>query len=103
MTTRRVLMLAMPLLLGAAAPEAGIAIDNFTFAPATLTVRAGTNVRWTNRDDIPHLVVATDGPAPFRSRALDTADGFAQRLAKPGTYRYFCALHPMMQGTIVVR
>ena len=79
---------------------AAVAIDNFTFAPQRMTVKAGTTVTWTNQDDIPHTVVAT-GKA-FRSKALDTDDNYTFTFTTPGNYEYFCSLHPHMTGTIVV-
>jgi len=85
------------------AQEAAISIDNFTFKPAEITVWAGTRVTWTNRDDIPHLVVDAKDPGAMKSPPLDTGDKFAFLFAKPGTYPYFCALHPHMQGTVVVK
>ena len=82
---------------------AGVAvkIDNFSFGPATVTVPVGTTVTWTNRDDIPHTVVSTDGV--FKSKALDTDDKFSFVFSKPGTYPYFCSIHPKMTGQIVVQ
>jgi plastocyanin len=67
-----------------------------------LTVPAGTRVVWTNRDDTVHLVAGTP-PATLRSPPLDTGDHYGFLFATRGTYRYFCALHPMMTGTIVVK
>jgi plastocyanin len=83
--------------------EAAVSIDNFTFAPPVLTVAAGTRVVWTNRDDIPHTIVGTDDPRSLRSPPLDTDETFAFTFGAPGQYRYFCSLHPHMQGTVVVR
>jgi plastocyanin len=77
-----------------------IGIENFTFAPAELTVAPGTSVIWTNHDDIPHTVTSTEGA--FKSHALDTDDSFSFTFAKAGSYRYFCSLHPHMVGTIRV-
>lgn len=78
-----------------------IGIDNFQFAPATLTVKAGTKVVWVNNDDVPHLIVNVENR--FRqSPVLDTDQRFATTLSKTGTYKYFCSLHPMMQGQIIV-
>jgi plastocyanin len=78
-----------------------IGIDNFKFSPATLRVTAGTKVVWINNDDVPHLIVNVENR--FRqSGVLDTSQRFSATLTKPGTYRYFCSLHPMMQGTIIV-
>ena len=88
---------------GARAAEAQVMIDNFSFSPAELTVAAGTKVTWTNRDDIPHTVTSREGPRVLKSPALDTEDSFALLLDTPGTYHYFCMLHPHMQGTVVVR
>ncbi|MGH9559239.1 MAG: metallophosphoesterase [Bryobacteraceae bacterium] len=77
-----------------------VEIDNFSFAPAALTVPAGTEVVWTNRDDIPHTIVATD--KSFRSPALDTSDKFSHVFAQPGEYEYYCSLHPKMTGKLIV-
>jgi hypothetical protein len=78
-----------------------IGIDNFQFAPATLTVKPGTSVTWVNGDDVPHLIASADGR--FKSSTvLDTGQRFTVTFAKAGTYSYFCSLHPMMQGKVVV-
>jgi plastocyanin len=82
------------------APTA-VTIDNFFFTPATLTVKAGTTVTWTNKDDIPHGIGATNNAFP-KSRALDTDDSYSFTFTTPGTYQYFCYLHPKMVGSIVV-
>jgi plastocyanin len=81
----------------------GVTIDNFSFAPASVTVPLGATVQWINRDDIPHTVVSDDNGATFKSKALDTDDKFAFTFAKPGTYSYFCSIHPRMTGKIVVQ
>jgi plastocyanin len=106
MTMRKLLPVFAVLALqahGAWAADASITIDNFTFSPPTLVTQAGTKVVWTNRDDIPHLVADADHPTEMKSPPLDTGDTFAVTFSKPGTYHYFCVLHPMMRGTIVVR
>jgi plastocyanin len=82
------------------ADDAMVKIDNFTFEPAQLTVKTGTTVTWVNEDDIPHTVAATD--RSFKSKALDTDDKFSFTFTKPGTYQYFCSLHPHMTATITV-
>ena len=84
----------------AAAPGVEVKIDNFSFTPATLTVTAGTQITWTNHDDIPHTVVSADNA--FKSRALDTDEKFTFTPSKPGTYSYFCSLHPKMMAKVVV-
>ena len=73
----------------------------FSFGPETLTVPVGTTVMWTNRDDIPHTVVSTDGV--FKSKVRDTDEKFSYTFTKPGTYRYFCSVHPKMTGKIIVQ
>jgi amicyanin len=78
-----------------------VSIDNFTFNPQKLTVKAGTTVTWTNKDDIPHGIAAT-GNAFARSNALDTDNTYSFTFTTPGTYQYFCYIHPHMTGTIVV-
>jgi plastocyanin len=81
--------------------SSAVAIHNFTFTPQALTVKAGTTVTWTNKDDIPHgIASANNGFA--RSEALDTGDSSSFTFATPGTYAYFCYVHPFMKGTIVV-
>ena len=78
-----------------------IGIDNFQFTPATLTVSAGTKVRWINNDDVPHLIVNVQNRFK-QSPLLDSDQQFSTTLTKPGTYDYFCSLHPMMKGKIIV-
>ena len=77
-----------------------IKIDNFSFAPKTLTVKTGTVVTWTNRDDIPHNVVSTE--KKFSSPVLDTDQKFSFEFREPGSYPYFCKIHPMMTGNVTV-
>jgi amicyanin len=84
----------------ALAADAEVKIDNFTFNPPRLVVKAGTTVTWDNDDDIPHTVVAT--AKAFRSKTLDTEDKYSFTFTTPGTYEYFCSLHPHMTGSIVV-
>jgi plastocyanin len=81
--------------------SAEVKIDNFSFGPQTVTVSVGTTVVWTNRDDIPHTVVSTDGV--FKSKVRDTDEKFSYTFNKAGTYPYFCSVHPKMTGKIVVQ
>jgi len=83
------------------AATAEVKVDNFSFGPETLTVTAGTTVTWTNRDDIPHTVVSTDGV--FKSKVRDTDEKFSYTFTKAGTYPYFCSVHPKMTGKVVVQ
>jgi amicyanin len=82
-------------------PTAEVRIDNFSFGPAELKVPAGTTVTWTNHDDIPHNVVSTEGA--FKSKVLDTDEKFSFTFNKPGTYPYFCSIHPKMTGKVLVQ
>jgi plastocyanin len=106
-----VVMVAMVLLLAGspnvtaniqqASAPAEVKVDNFSFGPGTLTVAVGTTVTWTNRDDIPHTVVSTDGV--FKSKVLDTDEKFSFTFNKPGAFPYFCSIHPKMTGKVVVQ
>ena len=79
-----------------------VKVDNFSFSPSTLTVAPGTTVKWTNRDDIPHTVVSED-KTTFKSKVLDTEDSFSFTFSKPGTYAYFCSIHPKMTAKVIVQ
>jgi plastocyanin len=85
-----------------AAPVSGdqVTIDGFAFAPATLTVKAGSTVTWTNRDEEPHTVAASDGA--FHSPGMGTGATFTHTFPAAGTFDYVCSIHPMMRGTVVV-
>jgi plastocyanin len=81
--------------------SASVSIDNFSFTPKEITVAKGTTITWVNRDDVPHTVVSPD--KKFRSRALDTDDQFSFTFTDAGTYSYFCSVHPVMIGKIIVK
>jgi plastocyanin len=102
---RRTLALAATVaasaLLGSSAlADTNIVLDQFSFGPQRVTVKAGTTVTWTNDDDIPHTVASST--KLFKSKALDTSDKFSFTFTTPGVYEYFCSIHPHMTGTIVV-
>jgi len=86
-----------------AADPVSIRIGNFAFAPDTVTVAAGTRVQWVNEDDAPHTVIGVDKDSTIKSPPLDTDDKYALVLDRPGTYKYFCSLHPHMVGVVVVK
>lgn len=79
-----------------------ISIGNFSFHPAVLTVKAGTKVTWTNHDNTPHTVTSSDKRFTS-SGGLDTGDQYSFVFGNPGTYEYFCSLHPMMVGKVIVQ
>lgn len=89
--------------LAATITPSEVVIDNFTFGPGVLTVPRGTKVTWTNKDDDPHTVVSEADPKLFKSSALDTDDSFSFTFNEAGTFKYFCGIHPRMQGTVVVQ
>jgi plastocyanin len=80
-----------------------VVIDNFTYSPATLTVPAGATVVWVNHDDVPHTVTSSTKPRLFASKALDADDRFEHTFTAPGTYDYFCAVHPKMTARVIVK
>jgi len=91
-----------PQLTRAETPDATVVVAHqFMFAPTALTVKAGSTVTWTNKDEEPHTIVSDTGL--FRSGAIDTNESFSFRFDKPGTYRYVCSIHPSMVGTIIVQ
>jgi amicyanin len=107
----RAVLLAAPLALALAAGVAGtssalaadlaIKIDNFTFTPDSAEIAIGTTVTWTNEDDIPHAIAEVE--KRFKSKAMDTGDSYSFTFTAPGTYEYFCSLHPHMKAKIVVK
>jgi plastocyanin len=90
----------LPLEAEGTAGSGEVSIDNFSFSPVAASVPVGATVTWTNRDDIPHIIVSTE--QQFKSRVLDTDDRFSHRFDTPGTFKYFCSLHPKMTGQIEV-
>ena len=93
---------AQPAAAEAAAPadKAAVSMSQMQFKDATVTIKTGGTVTWSNNDGMPHTVTANDGS--FGSEQLGTGGTFAHTFDKPGTYSYFCTLHPMMRGTVVV-
>jgi len=85
---------------GAPAADAEVQIDQYAFLPQRITVKPGTTVTWTNEDDAPHTIASS--AKLFKSKALDTGDKFSFTFTTPGTYAYFCSLHPQMTGTVTV-
>ena len=76
-------------------------IEHFKFEPTSVTVPRGTSVTWVNHDEETHTVTSASGA--FASPALEHDQTFSHTFAQPGTYTYFCALHPHMRATIVVK
>jgi plastocyanin len=97
-----ILVLLALLTLPAALPASpSVEIKDDAYIPSTLTIAAGQTVTFTNDDDDAHTVTAVGGS--FDSKGLDTDAVWRHTFSKPGTYAYFCELHPFMKGTIVVK
>ncbi|MGH3833510.1 MAG: cupredoxin domain-containing protein [Pseudonocardiaceae bacterium] len=89
----------------ASAPTAPVATNavsilNFAFSPATVTIKAGTTVTWTNQDQDAHTVSAMSGA--FHSATLNTGQSYSHTFTTPGRFDYLCTIHPFMLGTVVV-
>jgi plastocyanin len=78
-----------------------VTAENFNFVSASVTVPAGTTVVWTNADDVEHTVTASDNS--FSSQPIETGGQFSYTFSTPGTYDYFCAIHPFMTGKVIVQ
>jgi len=90
----------------AAMPAAGpnqVIINNFAFGPTMLTVKAGTTVTWINKDGDAHTVTGVGAKPLFGSQPLDTGDSFSFTFKDPGSYAYFCKIHPTMKGVVIVQ
>lgn len=79
-----------------------VVIDNFSFSPGTISAPVGATVTWTNHDNVPHVVTSA-GNQFRKSPVLKAGERFSTTFAKPGTYSYFCSIHPRMRGKIVVK
>ena len=93
-------MLSTDAVAASAANE--ISISNFSFQPVVLVVKVGTKITWTNHDSTPHTVTSVDKRFASSS-GLDTGDQYSFKFDKPGSYEYFCSLHPMMVGKVIVQ
>ena len=90
-----------PVLAAISTKQNKIEIKDFAFNPQTLTVKSGEKITWVNRDEEPHTIVSVQKQFK-KSTALDTDQEFTITAGAPGTYTYFCSVHPKMTGTIVV-
>jgi len=85
----------------AAPSPVAVEVKEFKFKPESITVAVGTTVTWRNGDEEPHTITSTDGV--FRSSVLLRDARFSYTFTKPGTYQYFCSVHPHMRADVVVR
>ena len=82
-----------------------ITIKNFAFTPRTMTVKTGSIVRWENKDSIPHRIIFIDKDGqdtPVDSSVLSSTQSWSKKFDQPGTYPYYCKIHPEMTGTVIV-
>ena len=96
-----VALLALAAWAGAAPTPQKLEIQHFKFLPPTVTIAPGTIVTWVNHDEETHTVTSATGS--FTSMALEHEQTFAHAFSAPGTYTYFCALHPLMRATVIVQ
>ena len=85
--------------------ENTITIKNFAFTPRTLTVKTGSTVRWENNDSSPHRIIFIDKDGrdtSVDSTVLSSTQSWSNKFDKPGTYSYYCKIHPEMTGTVIV-
>ncbi|MBI2868570.1 MAG: cupredoxin family copper-binding protein [Chloroflexi bacterium] len=83
------------------ASENSVVMSNFAFVPATITIKAGDTVTWTNNDGTVHTVTS-DTPGLFNSGSLAQNATYRRTFASAGTFTYHCTPHPFMQGSVVV-
>ncbi|MGE5458232.1 MAG: plastocyanin/azurin family copper-binding protein [Methanococcaceae archaeon] len=76
-------------------------IQGMAFSPATITITAGTTIKWTNKDGVEHTVTSDTGL--FDSGSMATGGTYSQQFNTPGTFPYHCAVHPGMKATVVVK
>lgn len=88
---------------GAAVSDAKVTIASYKFMPASITVKAGGTVTWTNTDSDRHTASSDAEPRVFDTGTLNKGQSKAVSFKKPGTYKYHCLFHAFMQGTVVVK
>jgi plastocyanin len=81
-------------------PATAVTIKGFAFDPASVTVKVGTSVTWTNEDSAPHTISSDKGD--WDSGRLAQGGTYTHKFDQAGTYAYHCAVHPSMTGTVVV-
>lgn len=88
---------------GSGPSSVAVEIRNFAFNPQNITVATDTNVTWRNNDSMAHTVISLEGaPAAFDSGPINPGQTFTFRLTVPGTYPYYCMIHPFMRGNVTV-
>jgi plastocyanin len=80
---------------------AQVVLQNIAIDPASVTVKAGDTVTWTNKDSFTHRLVGDNGEFDSKDMAAGATFSFTTKSA--GTIAYHCSIHPAMKGTIVVQ
>ena len=100
-------LLFAPVKLGATARVASahysVQMANYAFAPASIMVNEGDTITWTNQDTAPHTVTTTSGPERLNSPYLSKGQSWSYTFTAPGTYQYYCTVHPDMRAQVIVR
>ncbi|WP_410586975.1 cupredoxin family copper-binding protein [Amycolatopsis sp. lyj-23] len=96
------LVLSLPFAGPAAAATQQVMMQGYAFSPAALTVRVGDTVTWVQHDEAPHDVVTTSAPVAFRSPQLSAGQSWSYTFRQPGTYQYYCSVHPDMRAAVTV-
>ena len=78
-----------------------VAIKDYKFSPADITVSSGTTVTWTNEDSAPHTVESSD--KMLKSDELSQGDKYSYTFMKAGKVNYICGIHPSMKGSVTVQ
>jgi amicyanin len=103
---RLILVVGLLFLLAPARAEAAtqhVAMENYAYSQSALTIQVGDTVTWTNHDQAPHDVVTTSGPASLRSPMLAQGESWSFTFTVPGTYSYYCSVHPDMRAQVIVQ
>lgn len=79
-----------------------VTISNFSFSPASITVKKGTTVTWTNQDSVAHTVVEVDGKDGPKSQDVSNGQSYSFTYNTVGSFAYHCSIHPDMTGTVTV-
>jgi len=84
--------------------EAVVTMQNLSFEPAELIISAGTTVTWTNEDNVGHTVTAgtIGSPTGLFDENVPAGASLSYTFDEPGTYDYYCSIHPGMDGTVIV-
>ncbi|GAA1031518.1 MULTISPECIES: cupredoxin domain-containing protein [Amycolatopsis] len=96
------LTLAAPVTASAAAAQT-VMMQDYAYSPASLTVHVGDTVTWIQHDTAPHDVVTTSAPVAFRSPQLSQGQTWNYTFRTPGTYSYYCSVHPDMRAQVIVQ